>query len=140
MRTTELLDKLGLGTNLASESKATIGKRYGLRSATDFPFATRRKRAVFRAESDIFKILERYVEQSFRHTELSPFVAKIKELSSTKLPSIEKPGTSYLLKNDKPNLAHNLMDWQDFIAGNSPVRFDNTRAGRVVTNVLRETR
>ena len=83
--------------------------------ATPFKFAIPRKGALYKLELDPVRILEIYEKSAARHVQLSPFIAKMRELQS----GIKDPetGHKFRLVNENPILARSLHTWTNHIAG-----------------------
>ena len=83
--------------------------------ATPFKFAIPRKGALYKLELDPVRILEIYEKSAARHIQLSPFIAKMRELQS----GIKDPetGKRFRLVNENPILARSLHAWTNHIAG-----------------------
>uniref|UniRef100_A0A6M3J1W0 Uncharacterized protein n=1 Tax=viral metagenome TaxID=1070528 RepID=A0A6M3J1W0_9ZZZZ len=113
IRTLSMMERMGFkpmqtGTDLFTSQYAKAG-------ATPFRFAKRRRGGKYRAELDPFRVLETYENVAIDHVQLSPLIAKLRELQA----SIKDPdtGKTYNLANSNPVLAKALHEWTNHIAG-----------------------
>jgi len=117
MSALSMLEKLGIKTNLILDRPSVIRDRYTQFKATPFRFARARAKAgMAPVVTDPFVIYSRYANSAIRHLHISPIVAKVGELRRVfKL----EDGSNWKLgaSNQKPRLDKFLLDWSNFLAG-----------------------
>ena len=81
--------------------------------ATPFGFAKKRSGAIHPIKTDAFVVFDRYADKAIQHINLSPVVAKGRELMGGF-------DDGFILKNEKPATAKFITDWLDYVAGQKP--------------------
>jgi len=111
----------GVGFKPMHVRAATFSSQYVKAGATAFRFAKRRVGGKYKLKLDPFEVLEIYEGQAIRHIQLSPLIAKLRELQTV----IKDPetGGSFRIGQDNPVLAATLHSWTNHIAGLKPTGF-----------------
>jgi hypothetical protein len=99
-----------MGFNPITAPMAAMEEAFIHMKATPFGFAKKRSGAIHPIKTDAFLVFDRYADKALQHINLSPIIAKGREL----LGGFED---GFLLKNEKPNTAKFLTDWLDFVSG-----------------------
>lgn len=102
-----------MGFNPITAPMAAMEEAFVHLKATPFGFAKKRTGDIHPIKTDAFLVFDRYADKALQHINLSPAVAKGREL-------VGAFDDGFLLKNEKPNAAKFLTDWLDFVAGQKP--------------------
>jgi hypothetical protein len=86
------------------------------RKTTPFRFAKMRDKGLYEVDTDAKRIFSRYMKSAVDHINMSPVIAKGREMLGT----FNVEGEKYKLSNDKPNASIFLTEWLDTIAGQKP--------------------
>lgn len=89
-----------------------------LRATKQTPFGFAKKRIVDKygeIELDSFKTFEKYMDRAYEHKELTPVIAKNRQLLSGKFTN------KFALESENPQMFKELDTWNNFIAGVPPI-------------------
>ena len=92
------------------------------RKTTPFRFEKHRVGGISRADLDAFGVFNRYMESATRHVNLSPAIAKGREMLLT---FKDEKGENWILRDEKPSAAKFITEWLDFQSGQRKPQLPN---------------
>lgn len=121
MRTFNVMDRLGIKSNILMDDPKVVAERYMKYGATKFRWGVHRvKTGAIPVELDPFRIYQNYAADAIHHLHLSPLIATVNELLG-RLPDPTTGKMTWELKNHKPVLYKSLTGWNNYIAGKTPL-------------------
>lgn len=115
MRVFSMAERLGQQLNLILDSPEHIRAVYDNLSKLDFPREKRRTGARYSAEFDSFTLMHDYARQITKQIHMAPFLDKLKEMVTQPLPEPATGKSTWLLKDNNPQLHRYLVDWHESI-------------------------
>ncbi|MDD5551382.1 MAG: hypothetical protein PHS34_08990, partial [Candidatus Omnitrophica bacterium] len=114
-----LIEQLGFSPIFSREK---LLSNFMHRKTTPFRFEKHRVGGLSRADLDAFGVFNRYMESATRHVNLSPAIAKGREMMNT---FKDVDGENWILRDDKPSAAKFITEWLDFQAGQRKPQLPN---------------
>lgn len=118
-RQLNLIEELGFSPIFSRER---LLSNFFHRKTTPFRFEKHRVGGISRADLDAFGVFNRYMESATRHVNLSPAIAKGREMMNT---FKDAEGKNWILRDEKPAAAKFLTEWLDFQAGQRKPQLPN---------------
>jgi hypothetical protein len=114
-----LIEQLGFSPIFSREK---LLSNFMHRKTTPFRFEKHRVGGLSRADLDAFGVFNRYMESATRHVNLSPAIAKGREMMNT---FKDVDGENWILRDEKPSAAKFITEWLDFQAGQRKPQLPN---------------
>lgn len=120
-----------MGFSSVSDDIETLLANKVHRNQTAFQFAKKRTGSLQDIEWDAINVFSKYQEKAVENIKLTPAIAKLRELTRTKILN-PTTGKTFNLQESHPRAFKEIQQWIDFVAGQKP----ETRMPKVMETLL----